>query len=85
MLHPPVISNDIVSDPLMVHYLEKAAQRGYRSSASHPLHSNDRIIGAMRFYSAEIFFNKREIQLLEELVADICFALEIMENNGLPV
>jgi hypothetical protein len=37
----------------------------------------------MRFYSAEKnFFNEREIQLLEELVTDICFALEIMENNG---
>jgi CheY-like chemotaxis protein len=79
----PVISNDIESDPLMAHYLEKAATRGYRSSASLPLHSNDRIIGAMRFYSAEKnFFNEREVQLLEELVTDICFALEIMENNG---
>jgi len=79
----PVISNDIESDPLMAHYIEKAAERGYRSSASLPLKSNDRIIGAMRFYSAEKnFFNEREIQLLEELVTDICFALEIMENNG---
>lgn len=78
----PVISNNIASDPLMAHYREEAAKRGYRSSAAIPLHCGPDIIGTMRFYSGEKdFFNAREIQLLEDLVADICFALEIMETG----
>lgn len=77
-----IISNDIESDPLMAHYRDEAAKRGYRSSACIPLHCNEKMMGAMRFYSSEKnFFNEQEIQLLEELVADICFALEIMENT----
>jgi CheY-like chemotaxis protein len=78
----PIISNDIASDPLMAHYREKAAKRGYHSSAAIPLHRGADIIGTMRFYSGEKgFFNAQEIQLLEDLVADICFALEITETR----
>jgi CheY-like chemotaxis protein len=76
-----IISNDIESDPLMANYCHEAAKRGYRSSACIPLRYNDKIVGAMRFYSGEKkFFNNKEIELLEELVADISFALEIIEN-----
>jgi DNA-binding response OmpR family regulator len=72
-----VISNDIASDSLMAHYREQAGQRGYRSSASIPLYCDDRILGAMRFYSGEKnFFNEQEIQLLETLAGDIGYALE---------
>ncbi|MFH0968689.1 MAG: response regulator [Methanobacteriota archaeon] len=75
-----IISNDIASDPLMVRYREKAAQRRYRSSASIPLNCSGKVIGAMRYYSSEVnFFNKQEIQLLQDLVADICFALEFIK------
>jgi len=81
-----IISNDIASDPRMAHYLTEATKRGYRSSACIPLYQNETIIGAMRFYSAEKkFFNDREIRLLEELVADIGFALELMDNGGQPL
>ena len=80
-----IISNDITSDPRMVPFRENAAQRGYRSSASIPISSSGNIIGAMRFYSSEVnFFNEQEIQLLQDLVADICFALgfiEMMESG----
>lgn len=77
-----VISNDIASDPLMAHYRDEAAKRGYRSSVAIPLNCGGNAIGAMRFYSGEqAFFNAQEVQLLEDLVADICFALEIMETG----
>jgi CheY-like chemotaxis protein len=75
-----IISNDIESDPRMAHCRDEAAKRGYRSSASIPLRCNKKMLGAVRFYSGEKdFFNDLEIQLLEDLVADICFALEILE------
>lgn len=77
-----IICNNIASDPLMDLYRDEAVKRGYRSSASIPLHCGERILGAMRFYSGEInFFNDQEIQLLRDLVADICFALEIIETG----
>lgn len=75
------ISNDIASDPIMIPYREKAARRGYNSSASIPLRCGEKIIGAMRFYSGEVnYFNEQEIELLEDLVADICIALEFIEH-----
>lgn len=78
-----IISNDIESDPRMAHYREEAAKRGYRSSASIPLHCGDEIIGAMRFYSDEKnFFNDQEIQLLEVLADDISFAFEITGTDN---
>jgi CheY-like chemotaxis protein/putative methionine-R-sulfoxide reductase with GAF domain len=77
-----IISNDIVSDRLMAHYRDEAAKRGYRSSAAVPVRSGDRTVGAMRFYSGESnFFSNKEIHLLEELVADISFALEIVDRT----
>jgi CheY-like chemotaxis protein len=78
----PIVSNDIASDPRMAHYRDDAAKRGYRSSAAIPLRCGENIIGAMRFYSREMnFFNKEEIGLMEELVADISFALEMLEKS----
>lgn len=76
----PLISNDVATDPRMAGYQAEAARRGYRSSASIPLLCNGEAIGAMRFYSSEKnFFNDREMQLLDELVTDICFGLELIE------
>lgn len=81
----PVISNDIASDPRMKDYHDEAARRGYRSSASIPLVCTGKAIGAMRFYSPEKgFFSEGEIRLLEELVDDLCFALDLMENGRIP-
>lgn len=81
----PMISNDIAFDPRMENYRHEAARRGYRSSAAIPLICGGRAIGAIRFYADEVnFFNDREIRLLEELVTDICFALELIENNKKP-
>lgn len=78
----PMISNNIASDPRMENYRSEAARRGYRSSAALPLVCNGQAIGAIRFYSAEVnFFNDREIRLLEELVADICFAIELIDTG----
>ncbi len=78
----PQVSNDIASDPRMEKYQAEAARRGYRSSASVPLICKGEAIGAMRFYAAEKnFFSDREMQLLDELVIDICFALEMIDNG----
>jgi hypothetical protein len=39
----------------------------------------------MRFYAADLsFFNEQAISLLEDLVADICFALDLIETGKHP-
>jgi DNA-binding NarL/FixJ family response regulator len=76
----PVIANNIATDPRMERVRREAARRGYRSSAAIPLVCGGGAVGAMRFYAAEEnFFSGREMQLLGELVGDICFALELAE------
>jgi len=78
----PTICNDIPSDSRMEKYRHEAAKRGYRSSAGIPIRNGTSCIGAMRFYSAEPdFFNDQEIHLLQELVDDISFALELREKD----
>jgi CheY-like chemotaxis protein len=79
----PMICNDIRSDPRMEQYRDKAARRGYRSSAALPIRNGDLVVGAMRFYACERgFFNDREMELLQELVEDISFALGLMKGNS---
>lgn len=79
----PVIANNIATDPRMERFRLEAARRGYRSSAAVPLVCGGTAIGAMRFYAAEEnFFNEREMQLLGELVGDICFAMEVGVGTG---
>jgi CheY-like chemotaxis protein len=78
----PTICNEIQSDPRMEKYRHEAARRGYRSSAGIPIRNGSACIGAMRFYAAEPgFFSDQEIHLLQELVDDISFALELREKD----
>ncbi|MEN6396604.1 MAG: response regulator [Methanoregula sp.] len=78
----PTICNDIHSDPRMEKYRHEAIKRGYQSSAGIPIRNGTACIGAMRFYSEEPdFFNEQEIQLLQELVDDISFALELTKKD----
>jgi GAF domain-containing protein len=67
----------------MEKYRNEAARRGYRSSAGIPIRNGSTCIGAMRFYAAEPgFFSDQEIYLLQELIDDISFALELMDKNS---
>lgn len=77
-----LIVNDIASEPGMSHFHDESPKRGCHSSAAIPLWRNKEIIGAMWFYSSDVnFFNENEIMLLEDLVTDIGFGLEIMEGG----
>lgn len=78
----PTICNDIRTDPRMEKYRNDAAKRGYRSSAGIPIRNGQTCIGAMRFYSDETsFFNDKEIRLMQELVDDLSFGLELIEKE----
>ncbi len=80
----PTFVNDIQTDPRMANYRSEAGKRGYRSSAGVPIKTGKNIVGAMRFYSGETnFFNEQEIHLLQEIVDNISFALEMHEKRKL--
>lgn len=73
---------DISRNPRMEPWRKNALKQGYHSSASFPLIVFGKTTGAFSLYSGEpFFFDREEIKLLEELVTDISFALEVFENE----
>ena len=71
---------DIASDPRVAPWREEALRRGYRSSIALPIRVRGEVVGAFSLYASEaFFFNEDESRLLEEVVADIAFALEAID------
>ena len=72
------ICNDITRDPLFPPWRQEALRRGYQSSGAFPLKAEGRVVGVFILYAgATGFFDEEEIQLLDELAADVSFALEV--------
>ncbi|MEO6223285.1 MAG: MASE1 domain-containing protein [Vicinamibacterales bacterium] len=77
------ICNDIAKDPRMVRWREAALHRNYRAMTSLPLKSGDRVIGTFNLYAAEVYlFDAEEMRLLDELAADISFAIEVYSREA---
>jgi PAS domain S-box-containing protein/putative nucleotidyltransferase with HDIG domain len=75
-----VICQDIATDPRMKPWREQALSRGYRSSAAVPIRQNGRVIGALTVYAAaEHSFAAEDEHLLDEIGADISFALDTLQ------
>ncbi len=71
------ICNDIEHDPRMAPWRDDALARGYRASAVFPLTVNGETLGTFNLYASETgFFDGEELRLLDELAADLSFALE---------
>jgi len=78
----PVISNNIEKDKRMLPWKKDAIRYGYRSSASFPIKVFGKVVGSFTLYSSqELFFNDEEINLLDEMVMDLSFALEFIEEE----
>jgi PAS domain S-box-containing protein len=77
------VCNDIETDPRMLPWREEALKRGYRSSAAFPFRLHGEVVGVYSIYAAEKdFFNKAEIELLEEIAMDISFALGMLDEQA---
>jgi PAS domain S-box-containing protein len=77
------ISNDIRHDERMAPWRDEALKRGYLAAAALPLRFQDRCIGALILYSVEAgFFDASQIGLLEEIAADIAYALDALDKEG---
>lgn len=76
-------SNDISTDPRMALWRDDALQRGYRALISVPIREDGRVIGALILYASEPgFFQTEEIRLVEEVAADVTYALERLETEA---
>lgn len=77
-----MIVNSIADDPRMAIWRDDALRLGCRSSGAFPLNATGELRGTLNLYAAEPgFFDAEEIQLLDEMAADIAFALEFVEQE----
>jgi PAS domain S-box-containing protein len=76
------VCNDIKNDPIMKPWRDEALERGYRSSVALPILVFGKVVGAFNLYASDPhFFNLEEINLLNEVVDDIAFALESIKHE----
>jgi PAS domain S-box-containing protein len=76
------VCRDIAGDEQARTWRDAALTRGLRAMASLPLRVSERIIGTFNLYAdAAGYFDDEELRLLDELAADVGFALEFHEKE----
>ncbi len=78
----PFISNDLEADCCSSRWIQRALQLGYRSLVAMPVLApgkTGRFI--LLFSTIHAFFDSTEIRLLDEVVADVSFALESLDQE----
>lgn len=86
LAHKFVTCNDILSDPQADIIFRKAAAcgLGLRSGTLVPIFHKEQIWGVIGVYSNQRnVFDDEEIALLQELAADLAYALKLIEEEGL--
>ncbi|MEQ1798859.1 MAG: PAS domain S-box protein, partial [Lacibacter sp.] len=79
-------TNDIEHDPRMALWKSKALKRGYRSSIALPIKKFGKTHGVFTLYvTVKNYFNKEEVELLEEVAGNLSFILESFENEKMRV
>lgn len=77
-----VICNDISADPLMEASREEALKRGYQSSVTFPIKEYNKVVGTFTLYADRTcYFNPEEVQLLNNVTANISFAIGAIDNE----
>ncbi|MEI6823167.1 MAG: PAS domain S-box protein [Bacteroidota bacterium] len=77
------VCNDFENDPRMLVWREEALKRNYRSSIALPFKLFGKVVGVISIYSSiKDNFNQEEINLLEEVVENINFALDSIETEN---
>jgi signal transduction histidine kinase/ActR/RegA family two-component response regulator/putative methionine-R-sulfoxide reductase with GAF domain len=79
----PSVVADIATDPGYALWREAALSHGFLSSASVPMLHNGQISGTLNVYSGSTnAFDAEEINLLQELAADLAFAMVSIEEEA---
>jgi nitrogen fixation negative regulator NifL len=78
-----MICNDIEHDSRMAPWRDDALARGYRALAILPLTVDGETRGTFNLYAGEAgFFDSEEVRLLDELVMDLSFAIEMSQREA---
>jgi PAS domain S-box-containing protein len=76
------VVNDWEASPDQEPWRDAGRSRGYQASAAFPLFMDDQAVGALNIYSTDTgAFDGEVVGLLDELAADIGFALTVMETE----
>jgi diguanylate cyclase (GGDEF)-like protein/PAS domain S-box-containing protein len=79
----PFLCNDVATDPRLRDHREEAVRFGWQSMAILPVHSFSEFTGTLNLYAAEKdFFDPDLVAVLEEVAADITFALNTFEKEA---
>ncbi len=77
------VTNDIENDPNMRVWKNEALQRNYHSAIAIPIKQSGKTIGVISIYSRQTnFFNVEELELLNDIMDNISFALESFEKEN---
>jgi len=77
-----VINNNVLKNPAMLTWKEEQAKRGYFSSAAIPIKKKNKTVGVFSLYAGKSrFFNKDTYSLLKEIMTDINYALDKIEDE----
>ena len=75
-------SNDFLNDPRTFPWRTRAAECGLLSAAATPLRLGAEVVGVLALYAGDrYFFDQQMIELLEEMAADISFALDRFDRE----
>jgi PAS domain S-box-containing protein len=78
----PVVSQDMASEPRFAPWKAAAMARGFASMAMMPMIHGSRVLGAVAVYSGHTgAFHEEELELLQELAADLALALQSIEHE----
>jgi two-component system cell cycle sensor histidine kinase/response regulator CckA len=78
----PYTCDDFLADPNTGPWREAARAAGWRASAAVPIHIASRPAGILSVYSrSPFFFGPKEVELLQQVAADIALAIEIFDND----
>ncbi len=78
----PVIARNILTHPDFGPWRQAALDRGYAASATLPLKSGERILGALMVYAAEAgTFNPGEVELLAQLARDLAYGIGALRSR----
>lgn len=78
----PYICNNMQDDPATTIWREEIIRRGFQASAALPIRAHDKVCGTISVYADQpLFFQDKEIALLEEAAENISFALENFERE----
>jgi len=77
------ICRDIPNDPCFAPWREEALKRGYASTITLPLVTDNRCLGALMLYSTQIdAFNNEEAEMLKQLAGDLTYGIVSLRTRA---